>query len=347
MDEVQGPYDVIVIGAGPSGSVSAAILANHGYRVLILERAQFPRFSIGESLLPQSMEYLQQAGLLQAVVEAGFQYKNGAAFCRGNQYEAFDFRQKFSAGWGTTYQVQRARFDQILADCARQRGVEVRHGQKVTAVEQGADEIAVRVEPEQGAPYRVAARFLLDGSGFGRVLPRLLGLEKDSQLADRVAVFTHVEDRIQHERFDRNKILIAVHPLHAEVWYWLIPFSDGRASVGVVLPRAMYEDANADNLRILQRYIQQGAMINELLAEAVFDTPARVLDGYSCNVTTFHGERFALLGNAGEFLDPVFSSGVTVALKSATLAAAAVHRELQGQAPDWKKEFEEPAQGGR
>ena len=346
MDDVKGPYDVIVIGAGPSGSVSATILADHGYRVLILERSHFPRFSIGESLLPQSMEYLQQAGLLQTVVEAGFQYKNGAAFCRGDEYESFDFREKFSDGWGTTYQVQRSHFDKILVDSAQQRGVEVRYGQEVTAVEQGADEIAVRVQPDEGESYRVAARFLLDGSGFGRVLPRLLGLEKASRLGERVAVFTHVQDRIQKEGFDRNKILIAVHPQHSEVWYWLIPFSDGRASVGVVLPREMYDESDTDKMSLLRRFIQEGAMVNEVLANAVFDTPARVLDGYSCNVTKLHGERFALLGNAAEFLDPVFSSGVTIALKSATLGAAAAHRQLQGQEPDWQKEFVEPLQVG-
>jgi len=346
MDDAKGPYDVIVIGAGPSGSVSAAILANYGYRVLVLERQYFPRFSIGESLLPQSMEFLQQAGLLQAVVEAGFQYKNGAAFCRGTEYESFDFRKKFSNGWGTTYQVQRSHFDKVLVDCAEQRGVQVRYGQRVTGVEQGTDEIAVSVETDEGEAYRVAARFLLDGSGFGRVLPRLLGLEKSSQLGERVAVFTHVEDRIEDQRFDRNKILITVHPLHAEVWYWLIPFSDGRASVGVVLPRAMYADTGADPLHTLKRYIQEGGMLEEILSHAVYDTPARILDGYSSNVTRFFGERFALLGNAGEFLDPVFSSGVTIALKSASLAADTLHKQLQGGAPDWEKDYAEPLKVG-
>src|SRR5439155_24896467 len=118
--------EILVIGAGPAGSVAAALLRQQSRQVLVIEREQFPRFSIGESLLPQSMEYLEQAGMLRAVVEAGFQFKNGAAFVRGDSYTDFDFRQKHSVGWGTTYQVQRAQFDQILANEAARQGAEIR-----------------------------------------------------------------------------------------------------------------------------------------------------------------------------------------------------------------------------
>src|ERR1700693_5745399 len=106
--------DILIIGAGPAGSVAAALLRQQGRHVIILEREQFPRFSIGESLLPQSMQYIEQAGMLQAVVEAGFQHKNGAAFVRGDRYTAFDFRDKHSAGWGTTYQVPRDSFHLVM-----------------------------------------------------------------------------------------------------------------------------------------------------------------------------------------------------------------------------------------
>lgn len=342
----QGTYDVIVIGAGPSGAVAATSLVRYGYRVLVLERQHFPRFSIGESLLPQSMAFLEQAGMLQDVVEAGFQYKNGAAFCRGYEYDFFDFRQKFSAGWGTTYQVQRSQFDKTLADCAERQGAEIRYGQTVTAVSRHGAGVVVDIQPEAGESYRVEAGFLLDGSGFGRVLPRLLKLEKASTLSTRLALFTHVEDRIVDPRFDRNKILITVHPSVPEIWYWLIPFSNGRASVGVVLPRDRFDEDSMDRLATLQGYIAEGGMLSEFLANAVFDTPMRKLEGYSSDVERLYGDRFALLGNAGEFLDPVFSSGVTIALKSATLAAVTVHRQLQGLDPDWQQEYEVPLRTG-
>ena len=124
-------FDVVVIGAGPAGYVAVSILRQQGRKVLIVEREQFPRFSIGESLLPQSMEYIEAAGLLQDVVEAGFQYKYGAAFVRGERTTEFDFRDKFSAGWGTTYQVQRADFDHVLAKGAERMGAEVRYRHEV------------------------------------------------------------------------------------------------------------------------------------------------------------------------------------------------------------------------
>ena len=123
--------DILIIGAGPAGSVAAGLLRKQGHQVLILEKETFPRFSIGESLLPQSMAYIEEAGMLQAVVEAGFQFKNGASFARGERYTEFDFRDKFSAGWGTTYQVQRARFDHVLAKEAERLGTEVRYRHEV------------------------------------------------------------------------------------------------------------------------------------------------------------------------------------------------------------------------
>src|ERR1700745_3502926 len=127
--------DIVIIGAGPAGAVAAAFLRQQGRSVLVLNRQQFPRLSIGESLLPQSMEYIEAAGMLRDVVEAGFQFKNGAAFAWGERYTDFDFRDKFSPGWGTTYQVQRAGFDHVLAKAAARAGADVRFRHEVTAVD--------------------------------------------------------------------------------------------------------------------------------------------------------------------------------------------------------------------
>ncbi|HSV24116.1 MAG TPA: NAD(P)/FAD-dependent oxidoreductase, partial [Xanthobacteraceae bacterium] len=186
--------EILVIGAGPAGSVAAALLRQQGRQVLVLEREQFPRFSIGESLLPQSMEYLEQAGMLRAVVEAGFQFKNGAAFVRGDRYTAFDFRDKHSEGWATTYQVQRARFDHVLALEAERQGVEVRYRHEVVAVDLDGDKPRVTVQGPEREKYIIEAGFVLDASGFGRVLPRLLHLETPSGFPVRGAIFTHIED---------------------------------------------------------------------------------------------------------------------------------------------------------
>lgn len=337
--------EVVVIGAGPAGAVAAALLRQRGRRVIVLEREQFPRFSIGESLLPQSMQYIEQAGMLQAVVEAGFQFKNGAAFARGDRYTAFDFRNKHSAGWGTTYQVQRASFDLVLATEAARQGAEVRYRHQVTAADfsEGA---LLDVTPAEGEPYQIQARFALDASGFGRVLPRLLDLEQPSNFPVRGAIFTHIEDGITDAHFDRNKIRVGVHPDHCNVWYWLIPFAGGRCSIGVVAEQAFLAQYQGSETERLQALIAADPAQRPLLANAKWDTPARQIVGYASNVKRLWGDGYALLGNAGEFLDPVFSSGVTIAVKSASLAVACLQRQLDGETPDWEADFAVPLKKG-
>lgn len=327
--------DVLIVGAGPAGSVAAALLRQQGRQVLIVEREEFPRFSIGESLLPQSMEYLEQAGMLQAVVEAGFQYKNGAAFVRGERSTAFDFRDKHSTGWGTTYQVQRAQFDHVLASEAERFGAEIRYRHEVSAVDVEGDKPRVTVKDPQGAHYTIEAGFLLDASGFGRILPRLLQLESPSNFPVRGAIFTHIEDGISLPGFDRNKILISVHPEHCNVWYWTIPFAGGRCSLGVVAETDFLDRYKGSDTERLQALINEEPSLSRLLENATWDTPARHIVGYSANVNSLWGKNYALLGNAGEFLDPVFSSGVTIAFKSASLACAALRRQFAGESVDW------------
>ncbi|QHJ12088.1 Anhydrotetracycline monooxygenase [Paraglaciecola mesophila] len=339
-------FDVVVIGAGPAGAVSSSLLNQKGYRILVLEKQHFPRFSIGESLLPQCMTYLEQANMLEAVEASAFQHKNGAAFSRGEEYEYFDFREKFSAGWGTTFQVQRDNFDKILADEAQKQGVQIRYGHSVIACDPFADKRQLSVQSDNGQRYQVHAKFVLDASGFGRVLPKMLNLEQASTLTPRQSIFTHIQDNIDQPEYDRDKILITVHPLHHEVWYWLIPFSNGRASLGVVAPTELLETMLGSPLDNLQELVSQGGKLANILKNAQYDTQVRTLGSYSCNVTSLYGENYALLGNAGEFLDPIFSSGVTIAMTSAGLAASTVHKQLSGEQPDWESEYAEPLKTG-
>ncbi|ANN71666.1 NAD(P)/FAD-dependent oxidoreductase [Bordetella bronchialis] len=340
--------EVVIIGAGPAGAVAAGLLRRRGHEVLILERQRFPRFSIGESLLAHCIEFIDEAGMLPAVRAAGFQEKNGAAFAWGDRYTAFDFRDKFSPGPGTTFQVLRSRFDQILADEAARQGAEVRYEQEVVAADFSSDRpvLAVRAAGMPDAPVqKIAARFVLDASGYGRVLARLLDLERPSGLPPRKALFTHIEDRIQDASFDRGKILISVHPEQPSVWFWTIPFSGGRCSLGVVGGEDLI-GAAADPMARLRELVDGTPNLKRLLANAVWDTPANTIGGYSASVTSLHGPGYALLGNAAEFLDPVFSSGVTIALHSSKLAADALHRQLDGQAVDWQREFADPLMVG-
>ena len=255
----------------------------------MLERQRFPRFSIGESLLAHCMEFIEEAGLMDAVRSAGFQLKNGAAFACGNAYTYFDFREKFSPGPGTTYQVQRAQFDKILADEAERQGVQVRYEQEVTAVDFNGPRPALDVRAKDGSCYKIQCDFVLDASGYGRVLARLCGLERPSSMPPRKAIFTHIEDRIDDPRHDRDKILISVHPAKRSIWYWLIPFSNGRSSIGVVGGADLYGSADEPLMTTLRNMCDAAPNLRRLLAKANWDTQANTIGGYAASVRTLYG----------------------------------------------------------
>ncbi|MGQ4277287.1 NAD(P)/FAD-dependent oxidoreductase [Pseudidiomarina sp. E22-M8] len=342
-------YDVIIIGAGPAGATAAAMLAQAGKSVVVIERSFFPRFSIGESLLPQCMTYLAEAGLLDAVTahadKLGFQFKDGAAFYRNGEHTLFDFQNKSSAGPGTTYQVKREHFDQLLAERAAAYGAEVHYGYTVTAVDFNAAEYVQVTIDKADEHQTIKGRFLLDASGFGRVLPRLLELEYPSDFPVRQAAFCHLKTTLSGGQFDRNKILITVHPTAPELWFWLIPFADGTASLGVVGGTEYFADVDTPEQALWQRVHEEPYLL-EVLGDYQVIRPAQLITGYSANVSTLYGDRFALLGNAGEFLDPVFSSGVTIALKSSSLAVPLVLQQLNGAKVDWEQDYTLPLRKG-
>jgi len=337
---------VVIIGAGPAGSIAAALLQNKGHQVIIIERNKFPRFSIGESLLPQCMEFIEQAGMMDAVRAAGYQLKSGAAFIHNSKQSEFCFSDKFTQGFDSTFQVPRDKFDLLLANEAQRMGAEIRWQQQVIAADFSKQLPVLTIKNEDGTDYQLEAAFVLDASGFGRVLPRLLELEKPADFPCRQSLFTHIEDAIDCPQYDRNKIRIIVHPEYRDVWYWLIPFSNGRCSIGVVAEPAFFQSLGDDQQKVFQQLVFQEPSLADLLKNAVFDTPVNTIKGYSADVTTLYGDGYALLGNAGEFLDPVFSSGVTIAMKSASLAVDVLDKQLNQQAADWQKEFVEPLQVG-
>ena len=340
--------EVVITGAGPSGAIAAGMLRRQGKQVLVLEKETFPRFSIGESMLPQIMTYLEEAGMLRDVVEAGFQFKNGAYFTWGGRETQFDFRDKLGDGWGTTYQVQRGQFDLVLAKAAARQGADVRFRHEVQTVDvSGKPNLTVK-NLDSGEVFRVETKLILDASGFARLLPRLLNLEQPSTFPVRQAIFTQVVDHLGAHTpgFDRQKIRIVVHPEHIDVWFWLIPFSDGRCSLGVVAEAKFLDQFPGDEAAKLKALIAQDPGLKRLLANAEWDTPFRTLRGYSSNVKQLCGPGYALLGNAGEFLDPVFSSGVTIAMTSAHLATKCALKQLDGQPVDWDSEYAKPLKKG-
>jgi len=338
--------DVLVIGAGPAGSLVSALLARRGFKVLVLERQKFPRFSIGESLLACSMELLAEAGMVEAVMARGFQFKNGAAFDRNGEFSDFNFVEKSSPGYPFTFQVPRADFDATLAAEAQRMGAEIRFEVEITAADLVGDTPKVTSRSADGAVELHEPRFVLDASGFGRTLPKLLGLEKPSSFPPRAAIFTHVRDRAPSGSFDRQKIRVGVHPTESDVWSWLIPFSNGHASVGVVASIEHHKARTGTPEEQFWQALRAEPRLHELLSRAETVRPVGEIIGYAATVTSLHGRHFALLGNAAEFLDPVFSSGVTIAMKSASLAAAVLERQLRGESVDWQREFAEPLNYG-
>src|SRR5688500_5828860 len=202
--------DVLIIGAGPSGSMSAALLASRGYDVLVLEKQKFPRFSIGESLLANSLEMLGEAGMLEPVMAQGFQFKNGAAFAHNDRYSEFNFAEKSSEGSPFTFQVPRAQLDKVLADEAARRGARIEYEVEITGIDvSGERPVVTSKQGEQIRTHR--PRFVLYASGFGRTLPRLLDLDRPSDFPVRAALFCHVQDNTISGEFDRQKIRVGVH----------------------------------------------------------------------------------------------------------------------------------------
>ncbi|API87431.1 NAD(P)/FAD-dependent oxidoreductase [Francisella uliginis] len=331
---------VAIIGAGPSGSIAAALLVKKGHNVIIIERQIFPRFSIGESLLPQSMQYFEEAGMLDVIKQQTiFQHKNGAAFNNNNDAVSIDFNQKFTAGYGDTFQVKRDLFDKALADRSQDLGAKIFYNTEVIGISEQIDNVFLTVKNlETQQQYIVQANFILDASGFGKVLPKLLNLEKPSNFPMRQSYFCHIKDNIDDKSFDRNKILISVHPEHQDIWYWLIPFADGTASLGVVAKPENFNTKHT-NTQILKDFVKQMPYLANLTSNSTFESDVQTIKGYSSNVSKLYGDKFALLGNAAEFLDPVFSSGITIAVKSASLAANLLDNHLKGVNVDWQKDF--------
>lgn len=328
--------DILIIGAGPAGSCSAAILARQGFDVVVVERERFPRFVIGESLLPRCMDALEASGLLPAVEARGFQVKHGAVFLRGDERSKFSFSEQFTRGWSYTYQVPRAEFDQALADGAASFGAKIFYEHSVEAADFSAAPAATVAAPG-GERQTIRARFVIDASGYGRVLPRLLGLDKPSGFPPRMALFAHVSGDERPSEDDAARIWICIHP--AGLWIWVIPFSDGRTSVGAVGSPELFESFPADPAERLRAIIASEPNAARRLGRAEFLFEPRAIKGYAVATERLHGPGHCLVGNATDFLDPIFSSGVALAMESATRAAALVARELRGERPDWEAEY--------
>ena len=327
--------DVLIIGAGPSGSVAAAYLREKNIKVIVLEKTQFPRIVVGESLIPRSMDHFEEAGLLPYLEKQNFEVKPGARFIRGEQICIFDFSKKFGKGQDWTWQVPRADFDMTLADAIIDKGADLRFNEEVIDVQFEGKKSITTVKKQNGETYQINAKFLIDASGYGRVLPRLLNIDSPSKLNPHSAIFTHIDDVRRPEGREGTQISFDI--IETKVWLWVIPFSNGKTSVGIVGPTDYINQlsTNQDTTEALQNAIQKSDFYVNRFGNLPFEFNPIWLKNYSAAVTKMFGDGYVLTGNSTEFLDPVFSSGVC--FKAAKLAI----KEINGEKVDWQTDYED------
>ncbi|MDM1139458.1 MULTISPECIES: NAD(P)/FAD-dependent oxidoreductase [unclassified Empedobacter] len=333
--------DVLIIGAGPSGSVAAAYLREKNIKVIVLEKTQFPRIVVGESLIPRSMDHFEEAGLLPYLEKQNFEVKPGARFIRGEQICIFDFSKKFGKGQDWTWQVPRADFDMTLADAIIDKGADLRFNEEVIDVQFEGKKSITTVKKQNGETYQINAKFLIDASGYGRVLPRLLNIDSPSKLNPHSAIFTHINDVRRSEGQERTQISFDI--IETKVWLWVIPFSNGKTSVGIVGPTDYINQlsTNQDTIEALQNAIQKSDFYVNRFGDLPFEFNPIWLKNYSAAVTKMYGDGYVLTGNSTEFLDPVFSSGVCFATESGLKAAKLAIKEINGEKVDWQTDYED------
>lgn len=337
--------DVLIIGAGPAGSIAASLVHKAGLRVHVVEKEKFPRFVIGESLLPRCMEVLEEGGFLDALKAKNFQEKFGAKFLKDGEVADYNFSDQFSEGWNWTWQVPRAEFDQTLVDVIQSRGIQVDFQTTVTGIEFFEDETSLITAVDlAGNEQKIKARFIIDASGYGRVIPRLFKLDKPSNLDPRKAIFAHVKDP-QRANFDEpNRIIIVTYA--PGIWVWVIPFSNGNTSLGFVGDFEFFDKIEGDLNEKFKKLIAGNDYLNRRFNQAEWIFEPRKLEAWSATTDKFYGKGFVLTGNVTEFLDPIFSSGVMFATVSSQLASHAVIKKLKGEQVDWDNDYTKVIQQG-
>lgn len=326
---LDGPYDVAVIGGGPGGSTAAALLARRGYRVVALEKAHHPRFHIGESLLPMNLPLFERLGVLEQVQALGV-FKPGADFEADNEsgYNTYAFDRAIGDSPPHAYQVWRQDFDKMLFEHAARCGAQTREGHEVLAVEQsGPRESRLEVKVDDGRRYQLLARYVIDASGRDALLASRRRLRRKNARHQSAAIFGHFRGATCRAGADAGNISIYTF---AHGWMWMIPLPDGVMSVGAVCRPAYLKQRKGSPLAFLLETLKLNPALWQRLEHAeLIDQEVRVTGNYSYDATQMGGPGWVMVGDAFAFLDPVFSSGVYLAMSGAEQAAAMVDRALR------------------
>jgi flavin-dependent dehydrogenase len=324
-------YDVVVIGGGPAGASAATLLAEQGHRVVVLERERFPRYHVGESLLPFTFHPLERLGLVETMRHSPFVKKYSVQFVAptGKASQPFYFHTRYDRETvAQTWQVLRSEFDQMLLDHARERGVEVREETEVTELLRAGERVVgVRAQTRGGEALEYRSQMVLDCSGRESFAAVRNGWRVKDPMLNKVAVWTYYEKAQRDEKINAETTTITFVP--EKGWFWYIPLHRDQVSVGVVaegkyLSRGGVKAPEA----IFRRELGQNLWIKEHLAAGRQMGPYYLTSEYSYHVRHCGCEGLLLVGDAFCFLDPVFSSGLMLALKSGVMAADAVHEGL-------------------
>jgi flavin-dependent dehydrogenase len=274
----------------------------------------------------------------------GYQVKHGAVILKDDKRCEFEFSEQFTKGFEWTWQIPGAHFDNILAEEVEKMGVPIDFETSVSDIEFDGSNSTVTVINVDGTKKQINAKFVIDSSGYGRVLPRLLGLDAPSDLPPRKTLFAHFKDENRPDDKDANRIVVVSHS--PDIWIWIIPFSNGNASVGFVGSSDFFQDCEGTLEEQLRLMLSHEPLTKERFANAKMEFEPKCIGGYSKSVKALYGDGFALTGNAAEFLDPVFSAGVTFATETGSMAAKLACRQLKGEKVNWQIEYVKPVFDG-
>jgi flavin-dependent dehydrogenase len=318
-------HDVIVIGGGPAGSTAATLLAQRGFDVMLVERERFPRFQIGESLLPYNNDLLDRLGVTPKLERGEFFPKYGAEFVTADGKIGYTFRfdRNLPEAYHRAFQVKRSEFDLLLLRNAASSGVEVCEETAVTSVQLDDPKRAV----VQLANGQVAeARFVIDASGHGSIVGQRYGGKSELEELKKVAFFAHYRNVPRPPGRDAGNTIIVVL---RDAWFWLIPITSELMSVGLVVDREHVRRCGLQPDELLARTIAETPYMAERMVAAERVTQVYARKDFSYAMKRMVGKNFALVGDAAGFIDPIFSTGVFMAMKGADVAAAAVERRLR------------------
>ena len=323
-------YDVIVIGAGPAGSTSAALLAEKGRRVLVLEKEKFPRYHIGESLMPFCWFSLNRLGVLGEMDRIAYTKKYSVQFVTpdGRQSQPFYFFEHYDHPSAITWQVERADFDVMLLNNARSKGAEVREQTPVTRMlkDDSGKVIGVEAKGADGKAFEVFAPITIDCSGREQVATARDGWRVKDPALNKLAIWTYYRGAKRDPGLDEGNTTVAY--VQGRGWFWYIPLKDDIVSVGIVAEKDYLFSESKDPAEIMKREIGRNAWIADHLSIGEQFGEYWVTSEFSYRSKYCAADGLLLAGDAFAFLDPVFSSGVFLALKSGELAADAVDAAL-------------------